>query len=389
MNESVFLEYLWKIKKNSVILQIAKKIDGKTVNLAVFDEKYLYKLGTYKTIFLKKINTKREHLVDIRKEIFEDVSSRKYREILLWEIDFEFEKMTFLELTYDIAAQKLHDGYKAIVRDIDYEHYNKIFWNTSLKDIDTHLDIIEPKHYDIYASMDEVLSLLEYAKSILPVVKWKLWDFPNLAFNGGWLKIPNVEQFHIKDVLALFFHEFTHLFRFQNGKRNLWWLFYSFSDYNTLEEGMAIYNEFFYANQVIDYGVHNPFYDKCFQYLLSDLLTEEEKLQKITELLAMRGYDVRKSKDYYDRFYKFAMIGSKHLYLKDLVYTKAYNTVKELLEDDPENYDKMMAGRVGVNTLKLWVIEAKNNLDSKSYYEAMVLKLQEFVQEKEKNKASA
>lgn len=82
--------------------------------------------------------------------------------------------MTFLELTYDIAAQKLHDGYKAIVRDIDYEHYNKIFWNTSLKDIDTHLDIIEPKHYDIYASMDEVLSLLEYAKSILPVVKWKL-----------------------------------------------------------------------------------------------------------------------------------------------------------------------------------------------------------------------
>lgn len=116
---------------------------------------------------------------------------------------------------------------------------------------------------------------------------------------------------------------------------------------------MAIYNEFFYANQVIDYGVHNPFYDKCFQYLLSDLLTEEEKLQKITELLAMRGYDVRKSKDYYDRFYKFAMIGSKHLYLKDLVYTKAYNTVKELLEDDPENYDKMMAGRVGVNTLKL------------------------------------
>lgn len=66
-----------------MILQIAKKIDGKTVNLAVFDEKYLYKLGTYKTIFLKKINTKREHLVDIRKEIFEDVSSRKYREILL------------------------------------------------------------------------------------------------------------------------------------------------------------------------------------------------------------------------------------------------------------------------------------------------------------------
>lgn len=388
MDKKIFLEYLWKIKKNSVILQIAKKIDGKTVNLAVFDEKYLYKLGTYKTIFLKKINAKRENLVDLRKEIFEDVSSRKYREILLGEIDFEFEKMTFLELTYDIAAQKLHQDYKPIIRNIDYEHYNKIFWNTSLHDLEEEIDIIEPKEYDIYASMDEVIELLEYAKSILPVVKWKNWDFPNLAFNGGWLKIPDVEKFHIKDVLALFFHEFTHLFRFQNGKRNLDWLFYSFSDYNTLEEGMAIYNEFKYANQVIDYGVHNPFYDKCFQYLLSDLLTEDEKLGKIIQLLAMRGYDANKSKDYYDRFYKFAQVGSKELYLKDLVYTKAYNTVTQLLEEDPENYEKMMAGRVGVNTLKLGVIEAKNNLDAKSYYEKMVVKLQEFVKTKEKNKAS-
>ncbi len=372
---SDFFYFLENIKKNSVVLQIAKKVDDKTVNLAVFDEKYLYKLWTYKSIFLKKINHKRENLVKLRYDIVDTISSRKYREILLGEIDFEFEKMTFLELTYDIAAQKFNPAYKPILRDIDYEHFNKIFWHTSLEDLKKEIKIIEPPVYDIYVSKQELLPLLEYAKMLIPEIAWKFWDFPNLAFNGGWFKIPDTKKYHIKDVLALFFHEFTHFFRFQNTKRNLWGFFYSFSDYPSLEEGIAMYNEYLYANKVLEYGVHNPYYDRCYQILLSDILTEEEKLQKIAQLLAMKGYSLEKSKDYYDRFYKFAAFGSKEFYLKDLVYTKSYETVNKLLGENPKLYDAIMSGRVGTQTLRLWIVPVKNNLDAKSYFEAMVERL--------------
>lgn len=170
----IFLEYLAEIKKNSVILQIAKKIKGKTINIAVFEEQYLYKLGTYKSIFLKKINHKREKLVKLRYKILEDISSRKYREILLGEIDFEFEKMSFLELTYDIAAHKIQPTYSPISKDIDYEHYNKIFFGTSLKDLEKKIDIVIPKEYHIFASFEEVIELLKYTKILLPLVQWKI-----------------------------------------------------------------------------------------------------------------------------------------------------------------------------------------------------------------------
>lgn len=96
----------------------------------------------------------------------------------------------------------------------------------------------------------------------------------------------------------------------------------------------------------------------------------------------MRGYNAEKSKDYYNRFYKFAPVGSRELYLKDLVYTKSYTLVSEMLAEDSDLYSSMMAGRVGVNTLKLAVIEPKNNLNDSDYFEAMVKKLREFVVKK-------
>jgi len=65
------------------------------------------------------------------------------------------------------------------------------------------------------------------------------------------IKIPRRKFYSIKTIITIFFHETTHFFRSYNGERNLGFK-YRFSDYYTLEEGIAIYNEHKYGNRIIN-----------------------------------------------------------------------------------------------------------------------------------------
>jgi hypothetical protein len=241
-------------------------------------------------------------------------------------------------------------------------------------------ELSKKTNYSIYFSKEEVIYLLECSKIIIPSIRYDFWDYPNLAFNWGLLKIHDTKKFHIKDVISLIFHEMTHFFRYKNWIKNLWF-FYSFSDYPTLEEWIAIYNEFIYWNRLIDYWWKDPIYDICFQYLLEDI-TEEEKIKKISKLLWTKWFWAKKSNDYYHRFYRFAKIWSKNLYLKDLIYTKWYYNVVELIEEDPDNYDRIMAWRVWVNTLRKGIIKPDNNLDFRNFFDTMEWKFRELYEKK-------
>lgn len=108
---------------------------------------------------------------------------------------------------------------------------------------------------------------------------------------------------------------------------------------------MAIYNEYLYGNKICDYGVFTPYYKMCLQVLRSDL-SEKEKKRKICEILAHKGFDKKRSLKYYHRFYKFCAVGSKHIWLKDLIYYKGYGLVRELIAASPDAYDRLMAGDI-------------------------------------------
>lgn len=377
------LEYIRKIKENTVFLFSAKTINGKIINTAVFWNEAISDYKTYKNIFLQKMCDKKKNLILIRREIEElEKWSEKLIEMLQREIDFHIETINFLILTYDIEANKLDPNYLVNKNiKINYDHYNNLFFWVDKSYLENNFNINLPKEYNIYLTKAEVKNLLDYAKTIRPEIKYDFWDYPNLAFNGGLLKIHDTDNFHIKDVISLFFHEMIHFFRFYNTKRNLGF-FYSFSDYPTLEEWIAMYNEFEYGNKIIDYWEKVPDYDLCLKILLEDI-NEDKKFEKIKNILKkVKWYDEKKSKNYYNRFYRFATIPSKNLYLKDTLYTTWYNKVKDLIKEDKNFYEKILAWRVWIRTVRENLIPTKNNLDSKDFFDKMEIKLKEVLKDK-------
>lgn len=363
--------YLQEVKKNIVFLFNAKKIWDKILNVAVFWNEIPKDLARYKQTFMKNMKSKKINLMKIREDLYKNETNFMHMEVLEDEIDYQIEVINFLIQTYDIEAQKLNENYKITdnIDDIDYDHYNKVFWWLSKEYLQQEFQLSKRQKVDIYLTKNEIIYLLESAKILIPKIKYDFWDYPNLAFNWGLLKIHDTQKFHIKDAISLIFHELTHFFRYENGKRNLWF-FYSFSDYPTLEEWIAIYNEFIYGNKLIDYWGKDPVYDICFQYLMEDI-SEEEKINKLSNILRTKWFGKQKIIDYYNRFYRFSQIGSKNLYLKDLIYTKWYNNVVDLIDEDPDNYERILAWRVWIHSIRKWVIKPENNLDSRMFFNEM------------------
>ena len=52
---------------------------------------------------------------------------------------------------------------------------------------------------------------------------------------------------------------------------------FQFAGYSSLEEGIAIYNEYLYGNKICNYGSFIPYYNICIKYLLQDVSEEEKK----------------------------------------------------------------------------------------------------------------
>lgn len=380
----MLIHYLKQIKKNTVFLFNAKKIEGKVVNQAVFWKEKIDDYHAYKKVFLEKMKEKKLALMHLREELYAKEENFLHRDIVEWELDYQIEVINFLVYTYDIEAKKLNPNYEGEddINAIDYDHFNEVFWGVKKDYLNQKFTLSKKKKIDIYLTQEEVKELLDYAKTILPEIRYDFWDYPNLAFNWGLLKIHNEKLFHVKDVISLFFHEMTHFFRYHNGIRNLGF-FYSFSDYPTLEEGIAIYNEFRYGNRLIEYGGKDPIYDICFQYLLEDI-SEEEKIKKLQRLLSLKGFNNKKVHDYYDRFYRFTQIGSKNFYLKDLIYTISYKNVEKLIKEDDHNYERIMVGRVGIHTYRKGIIKPDRNLDSEKFFSQMENMLRKKIQEKMK-----
>lgn len=363
--------YLQEIKKNIVFLFSAKKIWDKVINTVIFWNIVPENLYSHKKEFLSNMRNKKFNLMKIREDLYKNETNFLYRDVLEIELDYQIEVINFLSSIYDIEAQKIDPNYNIEddIDSIDYDHFNNVFWWLDKSYLKQKFELSQKKSINFYLTKNEVIYLLESAKILIPEIKYSFWDYPNLAFNGWLLKIHNSNKFHIKDVVSLIFHEITHFFRYENWKRNLGFS-YSFSDYPTLEEWIAIYNEFKYGNNLIEYWWKDPIYDMCLQYLLEDT-SEDEKISKISKILRLKWFWKDKIYDYYNRFYRFVKIWAKDLYLKDLIYTKGYNNVVKLIEEDPNNYERIIAGRVWTSTIRKWIIKPDNNLDSTKFFEEM------------------
>ncbi|MDQ7022257.1 MAG: hypothetical protein Q9M97_01780 [Candidatus Gracilibacteria bacterium] len=280
--KEVLLECLKKISKIKIELIETKLVDGKILNLVIFGDKIPKDLVKYKIVFFKNMLEKTNKLLEIKKDLNNEVNKvalAPCKKILEKEIFVKLKKIEFLERIYDIEANKLDSNYIINEELEDYDYYNKIFYGFTKKDLEEEIIISENENKDIFISKIKLIELLEFSKTLIPELKWNFGSFAGLSHDYGILNIPDEKRYNIKRIIAIFFHEMTHFFRYLNGKNNLGFD-YIFEDYDTLEEGITGYNEYLYGNKIINYGKYNAYYDKCYQALLEDI-SELEKRRNI------------------------------------------------------------------------------------------------------------
>lgn len=371
--------YYWSMQVKNIYL-----------NRDIFENWVPDDLEYHKSKFIKRLQLKKVRLKILKLEISEKNLELRERDLLFNEINYRIAKINFLIKVYDIEVDKMLKIYSVQLNNIldnkleeiniDYSKYNKRFFWLTKKTLSKKIieDFSEVINYDLYFSKDKLIELIEFSKNILPKeIEFIFWDFSNLAHNSWKLKIPNKRKYWIKFIITLFFHEMTHFFRNYNQRINFWFD-YNFSDYTDLEEWIALYNEYLYWNQIIKIWHYIPYYDMCYITLLQDIPEEQKKIE-IYNILKYKGYSKSKSLSYYYRFYKFAKIWSKDLFLKDLIYTKWYKNVLNLIRKNPLNYNKIMAWNIWLKELKSNLLEPKYNFGEKLYFEKMVEKIKSMI----------
>ena len=333
----------------------------------------------HKIVFFQNLSRKEKLLLTIQQEVQKDSIEIHEKKVLLWEIYSRLRKISFLREVYDIEVQK-------IVPDIiifskpNYDSYNTLFFWVSHKDLEKKYQIEDCAPPTIIFSKQEVIQLIKFSHSIIPDIVFNFWDFPNFSHSKWKINITENISYNLQSIISIFFHETTHFFRGYNGERNLGFR-YTFEDYNTLEEGIAIYNEYKYWNKLTSYGKFNPYYNVCYQ-ILSEDIRETEKKEKIHKVLACKWYNKEKSLWYYHRFNKYSQLWKNHFFLKDLVYESGYRNVKKLLRKDTKNYEKIMSWHIGLYELEENVIPTNNNFDTRFYFNKMVWEIKKYVLKK-------
>ena len=371
-------KYLKQISEIKVELIETKLVDWKILNLVLFWDTILEDLVKYKIVFLKRMLEKTEKLLEIIEELnppFQE--GDRNIAIIEKEIFVKLKKIEFLKKVYDIEANKLDSNYVIKEKLEDYDYYNKIFYWFTKQNLKKEIIISENKDNNIFISKQNLIKLLEFSKNIVPELKWNFWSFAGLSHDFWILNIPDEKKYNIKRIIAIFFHEMTHFFRSLNWKNNLWFD-YIFSDYNDLEEGITTYNEYYYWNKIIDYWKYNAYYDKCYQILLEDII-EEEKKEKIFQVLKNKWFSREKTDLFYTRFYRYTKIWSKNLFLKELIYNNAYQNVIKLLEENQDNYEKIMAWNIWLFELENFLLKNNKNFDSKKYFDIMVEEIKNII----------
>ncbi|MDD2907613.1 MAG: DUF1704 domain-containing protein [Candidatus Gracilibacteria bacterium] len=143
-----------------------------------------------------------------------------------------------------------------------------------------------------------------------------------------------------------------------------------------LEEGIALYNEYFYGEKLIPGIRYNPYYDACYNILIHKKYSQKQKIEHIYKILKIKGFSREKALHYYYRFHRFTSLGGNQFFLKDLVYTKGYEAVLKLIKKSSDNYDIIISGRIGLLAIKSKLYDTSHNFDARSYYEAILIEIQ-------------
>lgn len=286
-------KFLKQISEIKVELIETKLIDWKILNLVLFWNKISENLLKYKIVFLKNMLEKTEKLLDIILEIDKEEKIKKLdKKILENEIFVKLKKIEFLKKVYDVEANKLDSNYIIKEELWDYDYYNEIFYWFSKEYLKEEIIISKNKEEVNLIYREKLEYLLNFSKNIIPELKWNFGKFVWLSHDFWILNIPDNNKYNIKRIIAIFFHEMTHLFRYLNWKNNLWFS-YKFAYYDTLEEGITTYNEYYYWNKIINYWEYNAYYDKCYQVLLEDI-SEEDKKNNFFNILRNKWFNRKK-----------------------------------------------------------------------------------------------
>lgn len=366
----MFQQLLEKLSKVSVSLngRIEEK-EWRIINTIIFGADFSWDVMEYKKKYFKKLRLKEINLLKIQEEVYKENLSEKELKILLQEIENRLLKLEFLRYIYNVEAQKI-DPKVQVYYPYSIEIYNKAFFGVTKRDVWEKIELKTCTVYENLYKKSELISLIGKANIYCPEIEFKFWNFPNFAHSKWIIKIPNQKYYNLQNIITLFFHETTHFFRTFNGARNLGFPF-QFAGYSTLEEWMAIYNEYLYGNKICYYGEFIPYYNLCIKVLFTDI-SEEEKKQQIYEILSCKWFSRERSDKYYNRFHKYCQMWGDHLFLKDLIYYNWYKNVRRLIRKDPENYQKIMAGDIWTQELSQWLVDPDNNYDAKKFFQSML-----------------
>lgn len=359
-----------ELKKNKVV--VFKKliiVDDKVINTAIFNNYNNIDLKIYKLKLFKEIEYKKKTLkkLKLNNEIFKNNINR-----ILTIINFIME-------TYDIEAKKIDKFYNIENNKLpDYNYYSKVLFNISCDDLEF-VNYLPDKSFasGFYLDKKKLISILEYIKAEIPTFKYRFWNYWNFSVSNV-LNIPDKKFYNLNEVIVCFFHELTHFIRFYNQEKNLWFN-YSFYDSNEFEEWLALYNEYKYWNMIVNYWKYYPYYNKIYNILIENI-NEEEKKNKIHNILKYKGFIKEKSNYYYYRFYRFAPLWWKDFFLRELIYYKSLKKITKLIEEQWYNIDYLMSWKFWTKTLDYFNSIVKfNNIDSEKLFLKIVDKIKSYV----------
>ena len=289
------------------------------------------------------------------------------------------KRIDFFKQIYDIEANKL-DKNQDFWNLPDYDKYSKIFFWATSKDIEK-ISYLPKKNKKLnkIISKKQMIHFLNKTREFIPNLQISFDNYPNFVVSvKKWVLVPDKYEYNLQEIITLFFHEMSHYIRGLNMKRNLWFVT-QLSDNWELEEGFALYNEYFYWNQIIDYGTYYPYYHKIYNYLMDENLSFEEKKQKVEEILSYKWFSKEKSYNFFQRFYRFAPLGWEKMLLKDSIYYNSYKKVNQLLK---EWYDLnlLMSIKWGLQSIEYLMDWKKlNNFEFRKYFEVMVKEVRKII----------
>lgn len=323
--------------------------------------------------------TKRKEVINLdilnKNRELDKIFKKNIKETLIKkEIEQIYLKHDLLFKTYDIEANKLNSEYLIKEDKIDYDFYNKeLYWINKKELISDKIEGPKSINPDKYITKNELNRLFKILNTFFPEVIHKYWNYLNFSASKNIIHIPNKKRYELRDLITIFFHEMTHVIRSINHNKNLWFD-YSFFDNREISEGLALYNEYLYWNQIINIGDYYPYYDKIYQILLKRN-QKEDKIEEIYQLLLNKKHITRRqSVLLIKRHYRFNNMRGKDLLLKETTYYNGYKKVKEMLESW-YNMNYLMAIKGWAFSLDLLLNKGQiniNNIDSSLYFEKMV-----------------